>query len=92
MSITNEAEYWNERFNEEQRQIQIYFQDIGYQATRPSTIYKPKLSIDGNQWCALYGSNPMEGVEGFGDSPAEAYEDFDKNWNKKLAKSLDVPF
>lgn len=48
--------------------------------TAPSTIYKPKLSIDGDQWCALYGENLQDGVAGFGNSPAEAYSDFDKNW------------
>jgi hypothetical protein len=50
---------------------------------RPSTIYKPRLSVDGNQWCASYGDMP-DGVHGFGDSPVEAMLDFDKEWNKKL--------
>lgn len=50
----------------------------------PSFMYKPRLSIDGNQWCALYGENLMEGVAGFGDSPELAYSDFDKNWVKPL--------
>jgi hypothetical protein len=53
-------------------------------AGQPSTIYKPRLFIDGNQWCALYGDNLQDGVAGFGDSPAEAYSDFDTNWYKKL--------
>jgi hypothetical protein len=51
---------------------------------RQSTIYKPKLSIDGNQWCALYGDNIQDGVAGFGDSPEKAYQDFDKNWVANL--------
>lgn len=51
---------------------------------RPSTRYCPTLSIDGNMWCALYGENPMEGVCGFGESPDEAYADFDKQWVAKL--------
>lgn len=58
--------------------------DVVYEYGRPSTVYKPTLSVDGNQWCALFGVNLMEGVAGFGDSPAEAYADFDKNWNEKL--------
>ena len=47
----------------------------------PSVLFKPKLSIDGNQWCALYGENLQDGVAGFGRSPADAMWDFDKNWN-----------
>ena len=49
---------------------------------RPSVLYKPKLSKDGNQWCALYGENLHDGIAGFGDTPAEAMIDFDKEWNK----------
>ena len=82
--IRTEEEYWNERFNEEQRNMRIYYDDIGYQNNRPSTIYKPKLYKDGNQWCALYGDNIQDGVAGFGDSPALAYEDFDRNWEAQL--------
>jgi len=51
---------------------------------RISTILRPRLSIDGNQWCALYGDNLQDGVAGFGDSPAEAMADFDASWHKKL--------
>ena len=53
---------------------------------RVSFILKPRLSIDGNQWCALYGESLQDGVAGFGDSPDEAYRDFDKNWYMKLNK------
>ena len=50
----------------------------------PSAIFRPSLSIDGNQWCALYGDNLQDGVAGFGDSPAAAMGDFDRNWYAKL--------
>lgn len=50
----------------------------------PSAIYRPVLSIDGNQWCALYGENLQIGVCGFGDSPALAMVEFDKAWYAKL--------
>ena len=53
---------------------------------RPSVLFKPKLTLDGDQWCALYGENLQEGVAGFGDSPANAMCDFDRNWNKPLPK------
>ncbi|CAJ6698629.1 Uncharacterised protein [Burkholderia pseudomallei] len=54
---------------------------------RPSAVYRPTLGIDGNKWCALYGPNLMEGVCGFGDSPAEAMDDFDKNWIAKAGEA-----
>lgn len=47
---------------------------------KPSAIYRPELSMDGNQWCALYGKNLHHGIAGFGDTPELAMEDFDKNW------------
>lgn len=53
---------------------------------RPSIKYKPDISIDGNQWCVLFGDNLQDGVAGFGDSPQEAMNDFDKNFTKKLKK------
>lgn len=52
---------------------------------RPSVLFTPRLSIDGNQWCALYGENLQDGVAGFGDSPDETMKDFDKEWNKSLS-------
>lgn len=55
--------------------------------TTPSVMYRPTLSIDGDKWCALYGNNLQEGVAGFGDSPAEAMQNFDAAWSKKLGDS-----
>lgn len=46
----------------------------------PSAIYRPKVFIDGNQWCALYGEDLMSGVAGFGDTPADAVADFNRQW------------
>lgn len=50
----------------------------------PSMMLKPKIFIDGNKWCALFGENLQSGVAGFGASPEEAYKDFDKAWVKTL--------
>lgn len=61
--------------------------DINYAYTRPSTVFKPALSVDGNQWCALYGTDLQSGVAGFGDTPEKAMQDFDNNWNKPLRNS-----
>lgn len=48
--------------------------------SRPSVLFRPHLSKDGNKWCALYGDNLQEGICGFGDSPSDAMYNFDKNW------------
>ncbi len=53
-------------------------------AVEPFTTYKPKIFIDGDKWCALYGEDLQNGVSGFGDSPNEAVCDFNKNWYAKL--------
>lgn len=55
---------------------------------RPSSRYKPKLKIDGNQWCASYGGDMPEGVQGFGDSPELAYADFDIQWRESLSEKI----
>ncbi len=57
----------------------------------PSRVYRPKLFIDGDQWCALYGDDLQAGVAGFGNTPALAMEDFDKNWNSQVAHSPATP-
>lgn len=57
---------------------------------RPSVVMRPKIFIDGNQWCALYGDSLQEGVAGFGDSPAKAMWDFDRAWSKALPHNTQV--
>ncbi len=57
---------------------------------RPSVLFRPTLSIDGDKWCALFGENLQDGVAGFGDSPAEAMYDFDREWFKKLPQKAEV--
>ena len=56
----------------------------------PSMMILPKLLIDGDQWCALFGDSIQNGVVGFGDSPYEAYLDFDREWFKKLPRKSEV--
>lgn len=68
-----------------QQEAKNAFAFIALSSTKPSTIYRPKLMIDGNQWCALYGENLQDGVVGFGNSPEEAMSDFDAAWGKKLS-------
>lgn len=58
------------------------------QHARPSAVYRPKLSIDGNQWCALYGDNLQDGVAGFGDTPEAACAAFDEAWLNSNARIM----
>lgn len=47
---------------------------------RPSVLFKPSLSRDGNMWIALLGENLQEGVSGAGATPGEAMQAFDIAW------------
>jgi hypothetical protein len=57
-----------------------YVRRSGEEMQRPSVLMRPAISIDGDQWCALYGENLQDGVVGFGDTPDAAMRDFDKRW------------
>ena len=50
---------------------------------RPSVVFKPTLSADGDMWCALLGENLQIGVAGFGKTPAEAMTNFDMAFYKE---------
>lgn len=67
--------------------VQCMAQEIGARSTSPHVLMRPNLSIDGDNWCALYGDNLQDGVAGFGNSPADAMADFDKNWNAELTEN-----
>lgn len=48
-------------------------------------LLKPKVYMDGNQWCVHLGdANPMETIQGFGDTPYLAILDFNKSFYKKI--------
>lgn len=47
-----------------------------YHATWASAL-KPRLTRDGNAWCALHGADLMEGISGFGPTPALALAAFE---------------
>jgi len=67
--------------------IRQEFVNVAFEQQRPAILLKPSISIDGNQWCVLYGEDLQSGVAGFGDSPYDAMLDFDKNFCKKLNTS-----
>jgi len=56
------------------------WQEAAWEYQRPSVVFKPTLSKDGNMWCALLGENLQEGVAGFGATPAKAMWSFDQAW------------
>lgn len=55
---------------------------VAEKSCRPSVLFRPTLSKDGDKWCMLYGANLQEGVAGFGDTPELAAQDFDIQWSK----------
>lgn len=55
---------------------------------RPSAVYRPTISLDGNMYCALYGEDLMAGCAGFGETMEAAMQDFDKNWAMQQAPKM----
>lgn len=78
--IQNEADYWNEKYNSDERMSRIMYEDIACAYTRPSKVFSPKIYPDGDMWCCLLGDNIQEGVVGFGKTPELACKNFDHNF------------
>lgn len=55
--------------------------NIASELVRASLTRAPRLFMDGDQWCALYGDNLQDGVAGFGPTPRAACDDFDFWWD-----------
>lgn len=76
-------EYWS---GQTSNQIVAHFEGLCFtireEAVRPSIMYRPELTLDGDSYCALYGPNLQEGVAGFGASPDLAMRAFDAEWYK----------
>ena len=64
---------------------------ISYEMTRPSAVYRPVLTQDGDAWLALYGENLQVAVVGCGETPEAAMCDFDKAWNAAAITANDRP-
>ena len=82
------VEAWEAAARNVHAQIHASAADAAQEVMRPSAIYRPRVSIDGDKWCALYGDNLQDGVAGFGDSPAEAMADFDDRWRATLPQKV----
>lgn len=63
-----------------------HFAEAGRQQQRPFMLLRPKIYIDGNMWCALYGENLQDGVAGFGETPHKASVQFDIEWLNSTVK------
>lgn len=80
----NDSGWLARELHSKSMEIQDDIRDALSYYTDPSVLYRPKLSIDGNKWCALYGDNLQDGVCGFGDSPQAAMIDFNANFKEPL--------
>lgn len=61
--------------------VRDQFMAVAWEHQRPSVLFRPELSQDGDSWMAIYGDLPT-GVVGCGETPAEAMADFDKAWHR----------
>jgi len=59
-------------------------QKISREWTRPSVLFRPVITPDGDQFCCLLGSNLQEGITGFGYTPDQASRAFDEAWHKSV--------
>lgn len=67
--------------------VQTSLQESAYEYQRPSVVFKPRLSQDGNAWIAVFGDDMATGVVGIGESPDLAMRDFDRAWYKKTSET-----
>ena len=72
-----------------QHTVQQCIVSVAENMERPSALFRPALILDGDKWCALYGTNLQDGVAGFGNSPSLAMADFDARWKALLAQTRD---
>jgi hypothetical protein len=67
--------------------LQQDFCSAAQEMARPSVIFRPSLTRDGNQWCFLLGEDLHNGVAGFGDTPHAAAAAFDQAfWKETIEK------
>ncbi|RYD72049.1 MAG: hypothetical protein EOP55_19515 [Sphingobacteriales bacterium] len=53
-------------------------------------IFEPDVFIEANNYCALYGKNPQEGIFGCGQSVEEALTDWEDNLHKALRSDIEI--
>jgi hypothetical protein len=67
-------------FSFEAAAIRDAVQEAAMFLSAPHVRMRPRVFPDGNKWCCLYGDDLMNGVAGFGDTPAGACNAFDTAW------------
>lgn len=65
-------------------QVQAAFQEAAAEMCRPSVVFKPTITQDGDAWLAILGDLPT-GVVGTGKTPSAAMYDFDMAWHREAA-------
>lgn len=68
------------RAHEAKLQVLYMAEEVERERCRPFMLLQPKMFPDGNMWCALYGDDLQSGVAGFGNTPAQAAQQFDIEW------------
>ncbi len=58
------------------------FHNAAGEHERPSVLFRPTLTKDGDTWIALYGENLQTGISAHGATPAAAMYAFDEAWRK----------
>jgi len=58
--------------------IQQEIAAVGHEMARPSVVFRPSITADGDMWCVLLGDNLQVGISGFGKTPTEAFAAFDQ--------------
>ncbi len=74
------------RFWEEKITTATMLREAAEEDTKLNLIahLKPKLSIDGNMYCLLFGKDLQEGICGFGESMSKAVNSFYEDYHADL--------
>lgn len=63
--------------------LQEQFCATAMEMARPSVLFKPTLSVEGDMWCALLGDDLVSGLAAFGKTPESAMLAFDTAFYKE---------
>lgn len=66
--------------------IKQEFTMAAHEMQRPCVLFRPRIFLDGDMWCALYGEDLQNGIAGFGKTVKEAMFAFDNCWNNRKTK------
>ena len=86
MTNLEEIESSQKQWNEVLKQQEAMFSLMTESEYKLFSMLKPKLYMDGNAWCCLYGENIQDGISGFGDTPHKAVINWNHQWQLKPNK------